>query len=603
MSDPQPDGADGHGSRNEMSSVCNSSRPSAGLHMHFGRGLILAAAVWIVVLLTWRAALKADFVFDDVVRIMGEERLIVAPWDSWRAMVAGQRPLVQLSLGMNHYLGGLDPRGYHAFNMLVHATGAAIACLVALCCIQWLRIRKSVQMTQNAAYFCAFSIALLWSLHPLQTAAATYVIQRAESMAGLFTLTAVLCLCGAARWSHAPVACARQRVRVAAWGVAVVGCCLLAMAAKPTAASTPALLLAIDVFVVAGSFRAALRARWFLHAALWATTLVLIPLGVVRGLFASAAGNAGAGLRVAKMTPWDYACLQVRAVGLYMGEVVCPWLMSIDHGPEELVANWTVVVGAATLTAIAVIAAFAVVRGAWWGILPIFFALALAPTSSFVPLADVAADHRMYLPLYAVMAAAVAISAAMCSRARRHSVAAGTRASVVMMALLLIVVAAEAFATSLRNQEYADPLVLWGQVIERRPTHVRARINRAGILMQLGRDDEAQADLDVAAEWRPQDPLLRLHWGILELHRGHAAAALELFTLAAPSLRHSATLHGATGEALRVLGQPCVAAESFQRAVELSPSEPRWRILQASSRAECGDNDAAAGSLSESPRQ
>ena len=139
MSDPQPDGADGHGSRNEMSSACNSSRPSAGLHMHTWRGLILAAAVWIVVLLTWRAALKADFVFDDVVRIMGEERLIVAPWDSWRAMVAGQRPLVQLSLGMNHYLGGLDPRGYHAFNMLVHATAAAMACLVALCCIQCLR--------------------------------------------------------------------------------------------------------------------------------------------------------------------------------------------------------------------------------------------------------------------------------------------------------------------------------------------------------------------------------------------------------------------------------------------------------------------------------
>ena len=110
-------------------------------------------------LLTWRAALKADFVFDDVVRIMGEERLIVAPWDSWRAMVAGQRPLVQLSLGMNHYLGGLDPRGYHAFNMLVHATAAAIACVAALCCIQWLRIRKSVQMTQNSAYLCAFSIA------------------------------------------------------------------------------------------------------------------------------------------------------------------------------------------------------------------------------------------------------------------------------------------------------------------------------------------------------------------------------------------------------------------------------------------------------------
>ena len=90
-------------------------------------GPVLAVVLWVVAVVTWRSALEADFVFDDVVRIIGEERLIVAPWDSWDVLVCGQRPLVQLTLGLNHSLGGLDPRGYHAFNVLVHATAAVAA--------------------------------------------------------------------------------------------------------------------------------------------------------------------------------------------------------------------------------------------------------------------------------------------------------------------------------------------------------------------------------------------------------------------------------------------------------------------------------------------
>ncbi|NBQ15451.1 MAG: hypothetical protein EBU31_12815 [Proteobacteria bacterium] len=254
---------------------------------------------------------------------------------------------------------------------------------------------------------------------------------------------------------------------------------------------------------------------------------------------------------MAGTTPLHYASMQVRAVGLYMGEVACPWLMSIDHGPEELSAPWTAAVGGTTVVAVVLLSAFAFVRGRWWGVIPVFFALALAPASSFVPLADVAADHRMYLPLLAVVAAAVAACAAAWNRARRHGDAAARRARLAMTAILLVLVACESFATSVRNRAYADPLVLWDEVIERRPSHVRARVNRAAILMQRGRDEEAQRDLDVAGELRPQDPLLRLDWAVLELRRGHADAALELLTLVEPALRNSATLHGAIGESLR----------------------------------------------------
>ena len=39
----------------------------------------------------------------------------------------------------------------------------------------------------------AWVAALLWSLHPLQTEAVTYIIQRAESMMGMFCLVALYC--------------------------------------------------------------------------------------------------------------------------------------------------------------------------------------------------------------------------------------------------------------------------------------------------------------------------------------------------------------------------------------------------------------------------
>ena len=39
----------------------------------------------------------------------------------------------------------------------------------------------------------AFSVALLWTLHPLQTESVTYIVQRAESLMGLFYLLTVYC--------------------------------------------------------------------------------------------------------------------------------------------------------------------------------------------------------------------------------------------------------------------------------------------------------------------------------------------------------------------------------------------------------------------------
>jgi len=62
------------------------------------------------------------FLFDDIYHIVENER-IRQLWPPWE-LLAIERPVVELSLAVNYGLGGLNPWGYHAFNLVVHILAA-----------------------------------------------------------------------------------------------------------------------------------------------------------------------------------------------------------------------------------------------------------------------------------------------------------------------------------------------------------------------------------------------------------------------------------------------------------------------------------------------
>ena len=95
---------------------------------------------------------------------------------------------MNLSLAINYRLGGTNPTGYHVFNVLVHTLAALT--LFGIVRHTW---RSPDGQRGDTGLFVAAGIALLWALHPLQTAAVSYVVQRAESMMGLFYLLTLYC--------------------------------------------------------------------------------------------------------------------------------------------------------------------------------------------------------------------------------------------------------------------------------------------------------------------------------------------------------------------------------------------------------------------------
>ena len=227
--------------------------------------IVLAAAA------AYSNSLRCPFVFDDTVDIVGSMsiRHLWPVWDVFFVRVNGRtslhgRPVAKLSLALNYATGGLDPLPYHLTNLLIHAlAGLTLFGIVRrTLLLPGLRARFA-----TAATGLGLAVALLWTLHPLQTAAVTCAVQRYESMMGLFSLMAL----------YAAIRCGTSK-RPGGWAVASVAATLLALGCKEVAVSAPLLILLYDRAFLAGSFREAWRRHWGMYlgfAAAWGAFAVL----------------------------------------------------------------------------------------------------------------------------------------------------------------------------------------------------------------------------------------------------------------------------------------------------------------------------------------
>ena len=145
------------------------------------------------------------------------------------------------------------------------------------------------------------------------------------------------------------------------------------------------------------------------YAALAATWLVLA------GQLASQ-GAAYQEVRSLPHSPLAYALTQAEVILHYLRLAVWPVAQCFDDG-WPIATDWRrIVPQVAVVLAAAAVTAGGVIRRRPWAVPAGAFFVTLAPTSSIMPVDAVAAEHRMYLPLAAVIALAVPAAAAGWSR-------------------------------------------------------------------------------------------------------------------------------------------------------------------------------------------
>jgi len=575
--------------------------------------IVLAGALIVLAgVAAYHNSLAGPFVFDDPLSI-GENLTLRPPW-SLAALLSppadatvGGRPLVNVTLAVNYALGGTEVWSYHALNLVIHilaslalfgvvrrtllhlgskgqgargkgpmarsliAQRSSPACLLPAPCSLLL---------PDEGTFLAFIIALLWTLHPLQTEAVTYIVQRTESLMGLFYL---LTLYGFIRGAAGDETIGTPPWYRRAWYGFSFGACLLGMACKEVMVSAPVMVLLYDRTFLAESFAEAWQRRWRVHLSLAATWILLGVL--VASIGANRGGTTGIG---SGASPGAYWLTQFPAVMEYLWLSLWPYPLVFDYGAEWVRHAVDVVPAALIVILLAAGTLVALKRRPILGFLGAWFFAILGPSSLVPGPRQTMAEHRMYLALAAVLTLVVVGGWAR----------AGRRTLVAWLALAL----GFGGLTAARNEVYRTELSLWRDTVARRPGNRWAQCNVGMALYEQGRVAEALPHFERGLKLGPDDPAAHNDLGLALAKLGRLPEAVAQYEAALQLEPAFAEAHNNLGLALSELNRPVEGLEHLRTALRLRPGLATVHFNLGNTLAQLGRLDEAVAHFLEAIR-
>jgi len=548
------------------------------------RPAVLATVLCVATIAAYATSFKGVFVYDDGVAIVQNPN-IKSLWPLTSAMSAppespmSARPVAALSLAMNYALAPaavrdvMEPErggeggdgnsrylrnlwGYHAGNLLLHLlTALAIAGVVR----QTLLSERLRNRFGSVATPLAFTAALIWAVHPLTTDAVTYIAQRTEVLMALF-FAVTLYLCAK---SGSGVTSDSKSFPTA---VLAIVACAAGMGSKQTMVTAPLAVLAWD-WIFLGGLR-----RWRLYAGLCSTWLLLA------ALVAYERWPTSIGFDLEGWTPWTYLLTQTTVIAHYLRLSVFGGPLALDYDGWPMVTSVAAALPyALPLAALLGLTIWGLVRRRPWSFPALVWFLALAPSSSVLPLAtEIAAGRRMYLPLAAFICLGVVAGFEMGRRLVARAAGERTRrtAGRALAAVVVVAVAGTYGAlTYARNQDFWSTERIWQDTVEKQPANSRARQNYGASLLQSGRTADAEGQLREAVRLKDTNAAAHLNLGSLLASRGRTEEGIAHLERALAFDPSYAIAHRNLGEAYGSLGDHVNAAKHFMLASEARPDD------------------------------
>ncbi len=429
---------------------------SAPLKTQIGSLLILI----LLPLLLYFNSLQGSFQFDDRNLI---DREWIADLEAFQKNVSignyKNRPILLWTFAVNNSLHKNKVFGFHLFNLMLHVF---VCVLIFVILVQTRQIIGPPSPEQGKPTLLpAFFITLLFAVHPLNTDSVTYISSRSAVLATFFyllTLYAFLKIFSSCkpqwRW---PVP--------TSFGLLAAVTLFLALASKLIAVTLP---IALGLW-----FLLYIRPHRFpgLGTRLFARKMIPVYCGVVLVLGAGALlwgpgmlyAPKDQGLELFGRIP--YLLVETKVIIFYYLKLFfAPVNLNIDNGFPFSTFSTDGTIFVAILAIGAMIFLAFKTENLWIRGGVLWFFITLAPTSSLVPLNDLAVEHRMYLPmtLGLCLAAGGVIS----------KIPTGWR-----LRFMVVLIALFGLLTLSRNLVWTDEIRLWKDAVTKNPFSTRTHNN------------------------------------------------------------------------------------------------------------------------------
>jgi hypothetical protein len=520
--------------------------------------ILILSSVALAIALGYANTLDVPFYFDDLPNIVNNSHLMLTEWDARALVEAGRqsplptRSLAYMSFALNHLASGFEVRGFHLLNLAIHLIASMFIYLLALELLRAVGSGNREQQHRRAIVAIAAFCALVFALHPIQTQAVTFIVQRMASMSAMFYLAAVyLYIKGRMSAVHG--------TRVMLWLAAALAW-VLALASKEIAVTLP---FAIALYEWCFSARAGQSARHITPLVVGVVLAALLAGGVlvIATFGINPIKSILAGYSVHPFTLGERLLTETRVIMYYLSLITWPdpSRLTLLHDFEisrslfkplstafSILAIVTSIIIAARVRARAPLVTFAV---GW-------FYLHLLVESTILPL-GLLFEHRLYLPMLGpIMLMACGLIAIPPAPLPKGMVA-------------CIVIGSLAVMTHQRNEIWREPVAFWSDVVAKNASSVAAKNNLANALLANAEFARAEPLLRSAVKLEPRDARVRSNFAVSLFSLGRldeAAAHLRIALRQRPDL---AEAHFLLAQILEKQGRRSLARQHYQRATRL----------------------------------
>jgi tetratricopeptide (TPR) repeat protein len=447
-----------------------------------------------------------DFIFIVDNRLIKDLSDLGAIWSVWPT-----RFLTVFSLGVNYHLHQLAVGGYHLFNLTFHIGAAILVWRLIVLTFNTPGMRGNV-LSPYSKEISLFA-ALIFVAHPLQTEAVTYIWQRSVLLATFFYLATLILY---VRWRLSSAAGFYYKCSLLT--------AVLALLSKETSMTLPLALLLYEYYffrLKKGEWKKII-VRVAPFFALGAALLVLMIL--FQPANPQIKGSYFLHLFDNKMLFNYYFLTECRVWLTYLRLLFVPIHQNIDYN-YPIIRSWLDPAMLSSLIFLIVLAAVAIkIRHKHiltsFGIL--WFYVMLLPDSSFVPLADVIFEYRVYPSMFGFALALTSLLYYFWGDRRRWLVRGG----------LAILVGLYAIMAYQRNSVWKDEVTLWTDVIHKSSYPVRAYNSLGTVYLERGDLEKAMNDFNTALRLKPDFVPAYVNRGLVYLQKGEKDRALEDFNTA-----------------------------------------------------------------------
>ncbi|MBF0527352.1 MAG: tetratricopeptide repeat protein, partial [Deltaproteobacteria bacterium] len=440
--------------------------------------------------IAYAPSFNVPFIFDDITNIC--DKAIIYNPGSLKDFFFSNRPVADLVSWLNYQTAYLNVKWYHLTNLAIYLITGFIFFHIL---VKTIYREGLLERLGSRRDWVAVILTLLFMVLPVHTQAITYIVQgRMTGLATMFYLAGLaLFMAGVER---------REGYRSRLYYLGSWSSLLLAMGSKEIAITAPAMILLYDLFFVSRWDLSRLARRKWVHLALFSTIGYVIWLQ----FHFNYGPSVGVGLKEASaasgtisVKPFNYLISQFEIIIYYLKLLVWPTGLRLDYYwlPAKNITEFRVWGSFLLILGAVIFAVRSSKRNRLMSFGIFWYFITLSPESSFIPLADLVFEHRVYLPSvgYIFFLAGLADELLKLPAVTR-------RLKVVLTSVVLILTIYSGLTFS-RNLMWTDPLAFWEDNVAKSSGLFRPLSNLGAIYLIQNRVEDARRTTEQAVSVKP----------------------------------------------------------------------------------------------------